>query len=80
LHQNCERFPRNFLIFAITVAQGDGTLRERKGRHAITVLCIATLFITMQITTRLDWDAVFQKGRPGPKADKIQIPEPETVS
>ena len=28
---------------------------------AITVLCVATLFIIMQITGRLDWDAVFRK-------------------
>jgi hypothetical protein len=31
---------------------------------AITILCIATLFITMQITARLDWDAVFRKDSP----------------
>jgi Inner membrane protein CreD len=36
---------------------------------AITILCIATLFITMQITARLDWDAVFKKDSPkGPTA------------
>ena len=28
---------------------------------AITALCVVSLFITMQITARLDWDAVFQK-------------------
>jgi hypothetical protein len=33
---------------------------------AITVLCVATLFIIMQITGRLDWDAVFRKDSPGP--------------
>jgi len=38
---------------------------------AITLLCVATLFITMQITGRLDWDAVFRKGSPGPRGDKL---------
>lgn len=28
---------------------------------AITLLCVATLFVTMQITARLDWDAVFRR-------------------
>ncbi|MBI4963136.1 MAG: inner membrane CreD family protein [Desulfomonile tiedjei] len=31
---------------------------------AITVLCIATLFLIMQITARLDWDALFSKESP----------------
>ena len=31
---------------------------------AITGLSIATLFVTMQITARLDWDAVFRKESP----------------
>jgi inner membrane protein involved in colicin E2 resistance len=36
---------------------------------AITALCIATLFVTMQITGRVDWDAVFGKEGPiGPAA------------
>jgi hypothetical protein len=38
---------------------------------AITVLCIATLFIIMQITGRLDWDAVFRKDSLGPRGDKL---------
>ena len=33
---------------------------------AITVLCLATLFVVMQITGRLDWDEVF--GRPTAKS------------
>jgi hypothetical protein len=31
---------------------------------AITIGCIITLFVTMQLTARLDWDAVFDKGAP----------------
>lgn len=31
---------------------------------AITLLCVATLFIMMQITGRVDWDAVFRKESP----------------
>jgi hypothetical protein len=36
---------------------------------AITALSIATLFITMQITARLDWDAVFGKQNAAPQPD-----------
>jgi hypothetical protein len=43
---------------------------------AITVLCIATLFIIMQITGRLDWDAVFRKESPSPKGAKIGEMQP----
>jgi len=28
---------------------------------AITILCVATLFIVMQFTGRVDWDGVFQR-------------------
>jgi len=38
---------------------------------AITILCVATLFITMQITARLDWEAVFRKESPGRKTDEL---------
>ncbi len=41
---------------------------------AITILCIATLFITMQITARLDWDAVFKKdGVKAPAAQREKL-------
>jgi hypothetical protein len=43
---------------------------------AITVLCIATLFIIMQITGRLDWDEVFRKDSPGPRGDKLGEVQP----
>ena len=43
---------------------------------AITALSIATLFITMQITARLDWDAVFRKERRLPQADKLDGTQP----
>ena len=28
---------------------------------AITILCIATLFVVMQFTGKVDWEAIFQK-------------------
>jgi inner membrane protein involved in colicin E2 resistance len=31
---------------------------------AITLLCIATLFVVMQATGRLDWEEVFGRGQP----------------
>ena len=32
---------------------------------AITILCIATLFVVMQATARLDWEAIFSEHLPG---------------
>lgn len=32
---------------------------------AITVLCIATLFVVMQMTGRTNWETIFKKERPG---------------
>jgi len=43
---------------------------------AITVLCVATLFIIRQITGRLDWDAVFRKDSPGQRRDKLGEVQP----
>jgi inner membrane protein involved in colicin E2 resistance len=37
---------------------------------AITLLCVATLFIMMQITGRVDWDAVFRKESPRLQGNK----------
>lgn len=37
----------------------------------ITILCIVTLFITMQITARMDWDEVFAK--PGAGSNKHAV-------
>jgi inner membrane protein involved in colicin E2 resistance len=48
---------------------------------AITALCISTLFVTMQITGRVDWDAVFGKERPiGPAAPGNKTGEVEPAS
>ena len=38
---------------------------------AITALSIATLFITMQITARLDWDAVFRQKKETPQPNNV---------
>jgi hypothetical protein len=38
---------------------------------AITALSIATLFITMQITARLDWDAVFCQKKDAPQLNNV---------
>jgi hypothetical protein len=38
---------------------------------AITILCVATLFVTMQITAHLDWDKVFGNGNPRPEGGKV---------
>jgi hypothetical protein len=38
---------------------------------AITLLSIATLFITMQITARLDWDAVFSQKKEASQSNNI---------
>ncbi len=40
---------------------------------AITALSIATLFVTMQITARLDWDSVFRKNSGAPDEIKLEI-------
>jgi inner membrane protein involved in colicin E2 resistance len=36
---------------------------------AITLLCVATLFVTMQITARFDWEAVFRNDGTTPQLD-----------
>lgn len=43
---------------------------------AITILCVATLFITMQITAHLDWDAVFGNGGPREEGGKVGEAQP----
>jgi hypothetical protein len=37
---------------------------------AITILCIATLFIVMQVSGRVDWEEVFQRksNKPQPRS------------
>ena len=48
---------------------------------AITILCIATLFVVMQMTGRLDWEAVFkgQPGRSGGPAPAAPPPPPPGI-
>jgi len=41
---------------------------------AITILCIATLFVVMQATGRLNWEEVFSKNRPPAKKPAPEIP------
>jgi inner membrane protein involved in colicin E2 resistance len=43
---------------------------------AITTLCVVSLFITMQITGRLDWEAVFQKENAASQEKKIGREQP----